>query len=57
MDSDVDIKNTRKPFVGLTPVAPAPARRKIGTAKGDFEVPVSFDAPLAEYVPMSLRRD
>jgi hypothetical protein len=32
-----------------TPVA-TPAVRKIGTAKGDFKTPDSFDAPLPDHV-------
>jgi hypothetical protein len=39
----------------LTPVA-TPAVRKIGTAKGDFEVPEDFDAPLADQVLAEFER-
>jgi hypothetical protein len=42
--------NAGKTLVGLTPVATAPGRRKIGTAKGDFEVPEDFNAPLPDRV-------
>jgi prevent-host-death family protein len=47
---DVVIMKAGKPLVRLTPVATAPMRRKIGTAKGDFEVPEGFDAPLPGHV-------
>ncbi len=33
-----------------TPVAMPPAGRKIGTAKGDFKTPDSFDVPLPDHV-------
>jgi antitoxin (DNA-binding transcriptional repressor) of toxin-antitoxin stability system len=39
-----------KPVAPLTPVAMPPAGRKIGTAKGDFKTPDSFDAPLPDHV-------
>ncbi|HEX4134923.1 MAG TPA: type II toxin-antitoxin system Phd/YefM family antitoxin [Bryobacteraceae bacterium] len=47
---DVVIMKAGKPLVRLTPVATAPMRRKIGTAKGDFIVPDDFDAPLPKNV-------
>ena len=50
---EVGIVETGKPLARLTPVSTAPApptRRKIGTAKGDFEVPEDFDAPLPDHV-------
>jgi prevent-host-death family protein len=47
---DVVIMKAGKPLVRLTPVATAPMRRKIGTAKGDFIVPNDFDAPLPKNV-------
>jgi prevent-host-death family protein len=47
---DVVIMKAGKPLVRLTPVAAAPVRRKIGTAKGDFIVPDDFDAPLPNRV-------
>ncbi|HYA18009.1 MAG TPA: type II toxin-antitoxin system Phd/YefM family antitoxin [Bryobacteraceae bacterium] len=43
---EVIIKKAGRPLVRLTPVANAPVRRKLGTAKGDFIVPDDFDAPL-----------
>jgi prevent-host-death family protein len=47
---DVVIMKAGKPLVRLMPVATAPTLRKIGTAKGDFEVPEGFDAPLPDHV-------
>jgi prevent-host-death family protein len=47
---DVVIMKAGKPLVRLTPVATAPMLRKIGTAKGDFEVPEGFDAPLPGHI-------
>ncbi|HEY3823075.1 MAG TPA: type II toxin-antitoxin system Phd/YefM family antitoxin [Bryobacteraceae bacterium] len=47
---DVVIMKAGKPLVRLTPVAAAPVRRKIGTAKGDFIVPDDFDTPLPNRV-------
>jgi prevent-host-death family protein len=47
---EVVIMKAGKPLVRLTPVATAPTRRKIGAAKGDFEVPQDFDAPLPDHV-------
>ena len=39
-----------KRLVKLTPVEGAPFRRRIGCAKGDFQIPDDFDAPLPEDV-------
>jgi prevent-host-death family protein len=47
---EVVIMKAGKPLVRLTPVATAPTRRKIGTAKGDFDVPEDFNAPLPDRV-------
>jgi prevent-host-death family protein len=47
---EVVIMKAGKPLVRLTPVATAPMRRKIGTAKGDFVVPDDFDSPLPDRV-------
>ena len=47
---EVIIKKAGRPLVRLTPVATAPARRKLGTAKGDFVVPDDFDAPLPDHI-------
>jgi prevent-host-death family protein len=47
---EVVISKAGKRLVRLTPVAMAPMRRKIGTAKGDFVVPADFDTPLPDHV-------
>ncbi len=47
---EVVIMKAGKPLVRLTPVAAAPTKRKIGTARGDFAVPDDFDAPLPDRV-------
>ncbi len=47
---EVVIMKAGRPLVRLTPVATAPVRRTIGTAKGDFVVPDDFDAPLPDHV-------
>lgn len=47
---DVVIMKAGKPLVRLTPVAGAPAPRKIGSAKGDFVLPDDFDDPLPDRV-------
>jgi prevent-host-death family protein len=47
---DVVIMKAGKPLVRLTPVAAAPVKRKIGTARGDFTVPDDFDASLPDRV-------
>jgi prevent-host-death family protein len=47
---EVVIMKAGKPLVRLTPVATAPVKRKIGTAKGDFRVPDDFDASLPDHV-------
>jgi prevent-host-death family protein len=47
---EVVIMKAGKPLVRLTPVANAPMRREIGTAKGDFLVPDDFDTPLPDRV-------
>ncbi len=43
---DIAIMRAGHPLVRLVPVAEAPRRRRVGTAKGDFVVPEAFDAPL-----------
>ena len=43
---EVVIMRSGRRLVRLTPVEAAPARRKLGTAEGDFVVPDDFDAPL-----------
>ena len=45
---DVVIMRAGKRLVRLTPLASAPRRRKLGTAKGDFTVPKDFNAPLSK---------
>jgi prevent-host-death family protein len=47
---DVIIMRSGRPLVRLVPVASAPVRRAVGTAKGDFVVPDDFDEPLSEEV-------
>ena len=47
---EVVIMKAGRPLVRLVPVATAPRRRVLGTAKGDFVVPPDFDAPLPEAV-------
>lgn len=47
---EVVIMRAGKKLVRLTPVASAPTRRKLGTAKGDFVVPSDFNEPLPESV-------
>lgn len=47
---EVIIRRSGRLLVRLTPVATAPSRRKLGTAKGDFVVPDDFDAPLPDEV-------
>ena len=53
---EVVIMKAGKPLVRLTPVAMAPMRRKIGTAKGDFVAPDDFDAPLPDRVLAEFER-
>ena len=53
---EVIIMRSGRPLVRLTPVASAPLRRKLGTAKGQFVVPPDFDAPLAEEVLQEFER-
>ena len=43
---EVIIMRSGRRLVRLTPVESAPARRVLGTAKGDFVVPDDFDDPL-----------
>lgn len=47
---EIVIMKAGKPLVRLMPVASGPIRRKIGTAKGEFQVPDDFDAPLPDHV-------
>ncbi len=47
---EVVVMKAVKPLVRSTSVAAAPTPRKIGTAKGDFEVPEDFDAPLPDHI-------
>jgi hypothetical protein len=51
----VVIRNPGKPLVWPTSVAAASTPRKIGTAKGDFEVPENFDALYRITYSMSLK--
>ena len=53
---EVVIMRSGRPLVRLAPVASAPLRRKLGTAKGHFVVPRDFDAPLAEEVLAEFER-
>jgi prevent-host-death family protein len=50
---EVVIMRAGRKLVRLTPVASAPARRKLGSAKGDFVVPEDFNQPL----PASILRE
>ncbi len=43
---EVIIMRSGRRLVRLVPLEAAPSRRKLGTAQGDFVVPVDFDAPL-----------
>jgi prevent-host-death family protein len=43
---DIVIMRSGRPLVRLTVVEGAPAKRRLGTAKGDFTVPLDFDEPL-----------
>ena len=47
---DIIIMRSGRPLVRLTPVETAPVRRKLGTAKGAFVVPLDFDDPLPDEV-------
>ncbi len=47
---DVIIMRSGRPLVRLVPVDQAPARRVVGTGKGDFVVPDDFDEALPEDV-------
>ncbi len=47
---EVIIMRSGRPLVRLTPVESAPARRRLGTAKGEFVVPDDFDEDLPEEV-------
>jgi len=53
---EVVIMRSGRPLVRLTPVATAPFRRKLGTAKGDFVLPVDFDEPLPDEVVTEFER-
>ena len=53
---DVIIMRSGRPLVRLVPVASAPVRRKLGTAKGDFVVPDDFDAALPDDVLAEFER-
>ena len=53
---EVIIMRSGRPLVRLAPVAAAPVRRKLGTAKGDFVVPRDFDASLDEEVLREFER-
>ncbi|MBI4902564.1 MAG: type II toxin-antitoxin system Phd/YefM family antitoxin [Acidobacteria bacterium] len=53
---EVIIMRSGRPLVRLTPVASAPARRVLGTAKGDFVVPDDFNAPLPDNVLAEFER-
>lgn len=45
---EVIIKKAGKPLVRLTPVASAPAPRRLGTAKGQITIADDFDDPLPD---------
>jgi antitoxin (DNA-binding transcriptional repressor) of toxin-antitoxin stability system len=47
---DVVIMKSGKPLVRLTIIHGALPQRKIGSAKGDFAVPLDFDEPLSEEI-------
>ena len=53
---DVVIMRSGRRLVRLTPVALAPVRRKLGTAKGDFVVPDDFDAALPDDILAEFER-
>ena len=53
---EVIIMRSGRRLVRLTPVESAPARRVLGTAKGDFVVPDNFDDPLPEEVLAEFER-
>ena len=46
----VVIMRSGRPLVRLMPVEPAPVRRVIGTARGEFVVPEDFDDPLPDEI-------
>ncbi len=50
LGEEVVIAKAGKPVARLVPFSKAPAKRVLGTAKGDFVVPEDFDAPLPEEV-------
>jgi len=47
---EVIITRSGRRLVRLAPVENAPARRVLGTAKGDFVLPENFDDPLPEAI-------
>jgi prevent-host-death family protein len=46
MGEEVIIAKAGKPVAKLVPVDKLPARRKLGSAKGEFTVPDDFNDPL-----------
>jgi len=53
---EVIIMRSGRRLVRLVPMENAPARRVLGTAKGDFVVPDDFDDPLPEEVLAEFQR-
>ena len=47
---EVIIKRSGRALVRLQVLEGAPAKRKLGSAKGDFVVPAEFDGPLPDSV-------
>lgn len=47
---EIVIANRGKAVARLVPLGTAGARRKLGTMRGEFEVPEDFDAPLPEEI-------
>ena len=45
---EVIIAKAGRPVARLVPLAPPPGRRRLGTFKGELDVPANFDAPLPE---------
>jgi len=50
---EVVIAKAGKPVARLVPLASAPRKRVLGTAKGDFTVPDDFDDPLPKDIEES----
>ncbi|ARJ65920.1 antitoxin [Magnetospirillum sp. ME-1] len=47
---EVIIAKAGKPLVMLVPLAPTPAKRRLGTLAGRARIPEDFDAPLPDEV-------